>query len=68
MYASVFDYLHGSETKAAGLELEAMILDLKNSYRRIQKDLNNDSPAFKHQETIKKFWANMKRIAKRKQI
>lgn len=54
MYASVFDYLHGSETKAAGLELEAMILDLKNSYRRIQKDLNNDSPAFKHQETIQK--------------
>jgi len=54
MYASVFDYLHGSETKATGFELEAMILNLKSSYRGIEKDLNNDSPAFKHQETIQK--------------
>jgi len=54
MYASVFDYLHGSETKASGLILESMILILKSNYDRIQKDPNNDSTDFKHKETIQK--------------
>ena len=54
MYASVFDYLHGSETKATGLILESMILILKGNYDRIQKDSNNDSTDFKHKETIQK--------------
>lgn len=54
IYSSAFDYLHGSETKATGFELEGMILIMKGSYDRVKKDLNADSPVFKHQETIQK--------------
>ena len=67
-YASVFDYLHGSETKATGFELEGMILILKGSYNRIKDDLNTDSPAFKHKETILEILGKYEEDCKAKKI